>query len=238
MSSQSTVSSVISEEDVSSEESGTFNLDNGFLRFQQNCLKCVVVLGINMFSVIYACRFLSESEPNIMDPQQPVLNVAPLNCVPCIGPTNSADIFSSSRQENAEASETVDPAMIFLPSQSTREELKDIMNATGNGVVLTGAALTETMGPRIRKVIGEDLDEDNAFVVMPTFFIDQISDLPEKIFLQTTTLSLEAMASDAVECASLSGTIAHIFKLLQLIYALQEFLRIPTVKVKKMNAGT
>ncbi|XVF57415.1 hypothetical protein PTKIN_Ptkin06aG0203400 [Pterospermum kingtungense] len=166
MSSQSTVSSVISEEDVSSEESVTFNLDNGFLR----------------------------SEPNCMNPQQPVLNVAPLNCVPYIGPTNPDDIFSSPVLENAEAAETVSPAMIYLPSQSTRDELNDIMNATRNGVVLTGTVLAGTMGPRIGQVdigesvdsyyfrvilAGEDLYEDNAFVVMPMFFKDQISDLPE-----------------------------------------------------------
>ncbi|XVF57417.1 hypothetical protein PTKIN_Ptkin06aG0203600 [Pterospermum kingtungense] len=129
-----------------------------------------------------------------MNPQQPVLNVAPLNCVPCIGPTNPDDIFSSPVQANAEAAETLGPAMIYLPSQSTREELNDIMNATRNGVVLTGSVLAGTMGPRIGQVDigesadsyyfrvilpGEDLYEDNAFVVMPTFFKDQISDLPE-----------------------------------------------------------
>ncbi|XVF57416.1 hypothetical protein PTKIN_Ptkin06aG0203500 [Pterospermum kingtungense] len=87
-----------------------------------------------------------RSEPNCTNPRQPVLNVAPLNCVPYISSTNPDDIFSSPTQENAEAAETVGPAMIFLPSQSTREELNNIMNA---------------------------------FVVVPTFFIDRISDLPE-----------------------------------------------------------
>ncbi|XVF57341.1 hypothetical protein PTKIN_Ptkin06aG0197300 [Pterospermum kingtungense] len=79
-----------------------------------------------------------RSEPNLMNPQQPVLNVAPLNCVPYSGPTNPDDNFSSPTQENAEAAETVGPAIIF---------------------VLTGASLTETMGPRIGKVdIGEFAD--------------------------------------------------------------------------------
>ncbi|XVF57340.1 hypothetical protein PTKIN_Ptkin06aG0197300 [Pterospermum kingtungense] len=128
-----------------------------------------------------------RSEPNLMNPQQPVLNVAPLNCVPYSGPTNPDDNFSSPTQENAEAAETVGPAIIF---------------------VLTGASLTETMGPRIGKVdIGEfadscyfcvilagvssdeitfptmimheDIDEDKACVCCQRFFEDQISDLPE-----------------------------------------------------------
>ncbi|XVF84433.1 hypothetical protein PTKIN_Ptkin17bG0036500 [Pterospermum kingtungense] len=49
--------------------------------------------------------------------------------------------------------------MIFLISQSTREELIDIMNATRNGVLSTGAVLTGTMGPRTGTVdIGEYAD--------------------------------------------------------------------------------
>ncbi|XVF57339.1 hypothetical protein PTKIN_Ptkin06aG0197200 [Pterospermum kingtungense] len=100
-----------------------------------------------------------RSEPNRLNPHQPLLNVAPLHCVPYISPTNPDDVFSSSSQKNAEAVEIFGLAMIFLPSQSTREELNDIMNATRNGVVLTGAALREIMGPRIGKVdIGEFAD--------------------------------------------------------------------------------
>ncbi|XVF57338.1 hypothetical protein PTKIN_Ptkin06aG0197100 [Pterospermum kingtungense] len=105
-----------------------------------------------------------RSEPNRLNPQQLVLNVAPLNFVPYIGPTNPDDIFSSSMQENAEAAETVSPTM------------NDILNATRNGVLLTGAALTGTMGPRIGQVdIGEPADSYSFRVILAGYHQMKVS---------------------------------------------------------------
>ncbi|PPS06933.1 hypothetical protein GOBAR_AA13701 [Gossypium barbadense] len=81
-------------------------------------------------------------------PQQLVLDVAPLNCVPYVGPTNPDD-KSVSPEENTDDTETIGPAMIFLPSETTSEDLDSIVACTKHGVALTGAAATGTMGPII-----------------------------------------------------------------------------------------
>ena len=113
-------------------------------------------------------------EPNRINPQQPVLDVAPLNCVPYIGPINPDDMFSSPTKEKTEASETIGPAMIFLPSQSTREELDNIMAITKNGVALTGAAATGTVGPAVGLVdIGELEDSYYFRVTLPGVSMDK-----------------------------------------------------------------
>lgn len=101
-----------------------------------------------------------------MNPQQPVLDVAPLNCVPYMGPKNPDDMFSSPPKET-NAGEKIGPAMIFLPSQSTREELDNIMAASKTGVALTGAATTG-MGPAVGAVdIGELEDSYYFRVTLP-----------------------------------------------------------------------
>lgn len=113
-------------------------------------------------------------EPTRMNPQKPVLDVAPLNCVPYMGPTNADDMFSSPTKENTGAVEAIGPAMIFLPSQSTREELDNIMAATKNGVALTGAAATGSVGPVIGKVdIGELEDSYYFRVALPGVSMDK-----------------------------------------------------------------
>ncbi|GMI88789.1 hypothetical protein like AT1G54850 [Hibiscus trionum] len=113
-------------------------------------------------------------EPNRMNPQLPVLDVAPLNCVPYTGPTNPNDMFSSPTNENAEAAEEIGPAMIFLSSQSTRDELDTVMATTKNGVALTGAAATGSVGPVIGKVeIGELEDSYYFRVSLPGVSMDK-----------------------------------------------------------------
>ncbi|XVE89708.1 hypothetical protein DITRI_Ditri20bG0017500 [Diplodiscus trichospermus] len=104
-------------------------------------------------------------EPKRMNPQQPVLNVAPLNCVPYTGPTNPDDMFSSPPKEKNEAAETIGPAIIFLPSLSTKEELDNIMATTRNGVALTGAAATGTLGPAVGLVDICELEDSYFFRV-------------------------------------------------------------------------
>ncbi|KAK6288667.1 hypothetical protein POUND7_000208 [Theobroma cacao] len=121
-----------------SERLRAFNINDGC-----SCANVAVYISSGRFE-----RTKSENnEPNRMNPQQPVLDVAPLNCVPYIGPLNPGDMFSSPTKEQTKASETIGPAMIFLPSQSTREELDNMMANTKYGVALTGAAATGAIGP-------------------------------------------------------------------------------------------
>ncbi|KAK8690432.1 hypothetical protein V6N13_073965 [Hibiscus sabdariffa] len=83
-------------------------------------------------------------EPNRMNPQQPVFYVAPLNCVPYMGPTNPNDMLSSPTKENAEAAEDI------------------------------GAAATGSMGPLIGKVeIGELEDSYYFRVSLPGISMDK-----------------------------------------------------------------
>ncbi|XVF41981.1 hypothetical protein PTKIN_Ptkin01aG0323800 [Pterospermum kingtungense] len=103
-------------------------------------------------------------EPTRMNPQQPVLDVAPLNCIPYIGSNNPDDMFSSPPEEKTEAGEQIGPAMIYLPSQSTREELDDIMATSKTGVALTGAATTG-MGPAVGAVDIDELEDSYYFRV-------------------------------------------------------------------------
>ncbi|MBA0710046.1 hypothetical protein Golax_025047 [Gossypium laxum] len=89
-------------------------------------------------------------------------------------PTNPGDMLSSPTEENAEAVEKNSPAMIFLPSQSTREVLNEMIDATNNGVALTGAAATGSMGPLIGKVeIGELKDSYYFRVSLPGVSMDK-----------------------------------------------------------------
>ncbi|XVF06129.1 hypothetical protein REPUB_Repub06bG0021100 [Reevesia pubescens] len=115
-----------------------------------------------------------DYEPNRMNPQLPVLDVAPLNCVPYTGPTNPDDMFSSPTQEKTEAAEFIGPAMIFMPSQSTKEELDDMMAVTKYGVALTGAAATGSIGPILGKLdIGELEDSFYFRVSLPAVSMDK-----------------------------------------------------------------
>ncbi|PPD89168.1 hypothetical protein GOBAR_DD13890 [Gossypium barbadense] len=149
-----------------SEKFRSLNLNSGVLRFEQNYFK-------RDGSLFWSERTKGENyKPNRMNPQQPVLDVAPLNCVPYMGPTNADDMFSSPTKENTEAVEAIGPAMIFLPSQSTREELDNIMAATKNGVALTGAAATGSVGPVIGKVDIGELVEISEFMSAGDFNCD------------------------------------------------------------------
>lgn len=108
-------------------------------------------------------RSKSENDENIerTNPQQLVLDVAPLNCVPYVGPTNPDDKFASP-EENTE---TVGPAMIFLPSETTKEDLDSVLASTKHGVALTGAAATGTMGPIVGLVDIGVLEDSYYFCV-------------------------------------------------------------------------
>ncbi|KAK8633250.1 hypothetical protein V6N13_014098 [Hibiscus sabdariffa] len=56
------------------------------------------------------------------------------------------DEKSISLEEKANVPETVDPAMIYLPSKPTMEEVDNALASTGRGLALTGAAATGVFG--------------------------------------------------------------------------------------------
>ncbi|KAL9450530.1 hypothetical protein AB3S75_012292 [Citrus x aurantiifolia] len=105
-------------------------------------------------------------EPEHDNPQQHILDVAPLNSMPYIGPpTPPSDFGSTSRKQETEAAENVGPAMVFLPSYSTREELDNIIAVTKTGVALTGVAALGKVGTGIGAVDIAESDDSYAFRV-------------------------------------------------------------------------
>lgn len=99
-------------------------------------------------------------EPEHLNPQQAILDVAPLNSVPYIGPpTPHSYTASSPRKRYTETLEKIGPAMIFLPSLSTREEWNSVVSSTRVGVALSGSAAMGKIGPVIGLMdIGESND--------------------------------------------------------------------------------
>lgn len=90
-----------------------------------------------------------------LDPQQPVLDVAPLNSVPYTGPPPPSSNFASSPIEIEIDHCSVlrnQPAMVFLPPHATEKELNDIIAVTKNGVVVSGSAARGKVGPTLGSV--------------------------------------------------------------------------------------
>ncbi|XP_031255398.1 alpha-crystallin domain-containing protein 22.3 [Pistacia vera] len=110
-------------------------------------------------------RYFGRSEkasgyagPEHVNPQQHVLDVAPLNSMPYIGPPTTPN-ESTPPKRKTEAVEKVGPAIVFLPSHSTREEWDNITFAMSSGVALTGSAAMGKVGPILGLVdIGESVD--------------------------------------------------------------------------------
>ncbi|KAI8555759.1 hypothetical protein RHMOL_Rhmol05G0199300 [Rhododendron molle] len=75
-----------------------------------------------------------------LDPQQPVLSVAPLNSVPYTGPPLSPV------QRETDPTVSNEPALVFLPSRPYEEEWNNIIAATKRGVGLTGSAARGKVG--------------------------------------------------------------------------------------------
>ncbi|XP_062144661.1 alpha-crystallin domain-containing protein 22.3-like isoform X2 [Alnus glutinosa] len=98
--------------------------------------------------------------PEPINPQQAILDVAPLNSVPYIGPpTPHSYTASLPTKRYTETLEKVGPAMIFLPTLSTKEEWNNVVAATRVGVALTGSAAMGKIGPVIGLMdIGESKD--------------------------------------------------------------------------------
>lgn len=96
-----------------------------------------------------------------LDPQQPVLSVMPLNSVPYSGPSLSEGNNASTPLQNQ-------PAMIFLPSHSSEEELERAVAATSHGVAVTGSAALGKVGRPIGSIdISESKDTYLFRVALP-----------------------------------------------------------------------
>ncbi|CAL5400593.1 unnamed protein product [Camellia sinensis] len=83
-----------------------------------------------------------------VDPQQPVLSVAPLNSMPYTGPhVISSDDDLSPTEMESDPMASNEPALVFLPSRPTEEQWNNILAATNRGVGLTGSAAMGKIGP-------------------------------------------------------------------------------------------
>ncbi|KAK3418542.1 alpha-crystallin domain-containing protein 22.3-like [Eucalyptus grandis] len=91
-----------------------------------------------------------------IDPQLPILDVAPLNSVPYFGPPIShSNVAPSQLEMETEAGESVGPSIMYFPSHST-EEWDKLLAAAKSGVGLVGSAAMGRMGPIVGAVdIGE-----------------------------------------------------------------------------------
>ncbi|XP_008454874.1 alpha-crystallin domain-containing protein 22.3 isoform X1 [Cucumis melo] len=93
-----------------------------------------------------------KNEADSSNPRQRILNVAPINSMPYIGPPlPHSYIPSSPRVEDPEAMVKVGPAMVYCPL-TTSQEWDDIVSATKAGVSLTGTAAMGKVGPVIGRV--------------------------------------------------------------------------------------
>lgn len=98
-----------------------------------------------------------------------VLNVAPLNSMPYIDPLVSlGNCKSSQAQGDKEFVETSKPALVYLPSQPTEEEWKNLLAVTKSGIGLSGSAAAGTIGPILGKMdVGESEDSYMFRVSLP-----------------------------------------------------------------------
>ncbi|XP_047338330.1 alpha-crystallin domain-containing protein 22.3-like [Impatiens glandulifera] len=113
------------------------------------------------------------------DPDQPILNVQPLNSVPFTG-TLPEDPLAMDFDDVKEESE---PAMIFLPSEPTEAQLREIV-AAGHGFGVTGTAMRSKVGPSIGMMdIREDADTYYFRVSLPG--VATTSDPMPSLYIQT-----------------------------------------------------
>lgn len=90
--------------------------------------------------------------------------VAPLNCVPYTGPP--LDHFDSDMsQDEVNLPLKNQPAMVFLPQQTTEKELNDILSITKHGVAVSGSAASGKIGPVIGSIDISESDEAFLFRV-------------------------------------------------------------------------
>ncbi|KAH9603987.1 hypothetical protein KSS87_023590, partial [Heliosperma pusillum] len=119
----------------------------------------------HLFSSVYTLTHLSLSKTseismasnNIRPPQPQALNVPPLNSMPYIDPIASMCLsYDNKYPADTKTRESAKPALVYLPSQPTKEEWHNILSVTSNGIGLTGSAAAGTMGPILgKRDIGE-----------------------------------------------------------------------------------
>lgn len=105
------------------------------------------------------------NDPPPINPQQPVLSVAPLNSMPYIGPPMPHSYDASLPAKNKEAVERIDPAIIFFSSFTTKKDWETIMATSKAGVALTGSAAMGKVGPVIGLMDIGECDDSYLFRV-------------------------------------------------------------------------
>ncbi|XP_022150781.1 alpha-crystallin domain-containing protein 22.3 isoform X2 [Momordica charantia] len=116
----------------------------------------------------------NEAEP--LNPRHRILDVAPINSMPYIGPPlPHSYVPSSPRVEDPEALVKVGPAMVYCPL-TTNQEWAGIVSAAKTGIALTGTAAMGKVGPVIGRVdIGENENSYFFRVSLPGVARDQNS---------------------------------------------------------------
>lgn len=135
-----------------------------------------------------------------LDPQQPVLSVMPLNSVPYSGPHLSHSSNPSPPIQNQ-------PAMVFLPSHSSEEELERVVAATNHGVAVTGSAALGRVGRPIGSIdISESKDTYLFRVALPGVARDESKLHIRPTFLSSSfffSISISIIASGIYYCREL-----------------------------------
>ncbi|KAK9732585.1 hypothetical protein RND81_04G007900 [Saponaria officinalis] len=99
------------------------------------------------------------SNPN-RSTEPEALNIPPLNSMPYVDPIASMSLsYDENKPEDSAPVEAPKPALVFFPTQPTKEECDNILSVKGDGICLSGSAAYGTYGPVLGKVdIGEDGD--------------------------------------------------------------------------------
>lgn len=145
-----------------------------------------------------SCRFeeTRKNEAESLNLRHRILDVAPINSMPYIGPPlPHSYIPSSPRVEDPEAMVKVGPAMVYCPL-TTSQEWDDIVSSTKTGVSLTGTAAMGKVGPVIGRVdIGENENSYFFRVSLPGVARDQSECLLKLIDFLPRTLLATIMCS-------------------------------------------
>lgn len=115
-----------------------------------------------------------KNEAESLNIRHRILNVAPINSMPYIGPPlPHSYVPSSPRVEDPEAIVKVGPAMVYCPL-TTSKKWDHIVSASKTGVSLTGTAAMGQVGPVIGRVdIGENENSYFFRVSLPGVARDQ-----------------------------------------------------------------
>ncbi|KAH9603986.1 hypothetical protein KSS87_023589 [Heliosperma pusillum] len=118
-------------------------------------LGCFWSLGYDSYRTCDDDHYSCDHGPRPSQPQ--ALNVPPLNSMPYIDPVASMCLsYENKFPADTKPEESAKPALVYLPSQPTKEEWHNILSVTSNGIGLTGSAAAGTMGPILgKREIGE-----------------------------------------------------------------------------------